>query len=200
MSPPGQMGRKQGISTAPTAPQLPFAPSPAFLSPTCAPSTMNTLTKLCFRSLSPALAACLLSCGQEQKVTATPSTKEKFDTSTNEFLDLWNAGDAEGLSMLFAEDSSRRISPRSPRSFTCSTPPRQDCQNRQHQAGFSAAAPRPCPGSGTLGPERWPSARTACPFSFLRQQPVALARPSGLTLPCHRPETIVRARAPLLDR
>ena len=71
---------------------------------------MNTLTRLCLRSLSPVLAACLLSCEQEQKVTATPSTKEKFDDSTNEFLDLWNAGDAEGLSMLFAEDSVRVVS------------------------------------------------------------------------------------------
>ena len=59
-------------------------------------SKMKTsLKKLCFRSLSPILAACLLSCGVEQKVTTTPSNKEKFDASTNKFLDLWNAGDAE---------------------------------------------------------------------------------------------------------
>jgi len=74
-------------------------------------SKMKTsLKKLCFRSLSPILAACLLSCGVEQKVTTTPSNKEKFDASTNKFLDLWNAGDAESLSMLFAEDSVRVVS------------------------------------------------------------------------------------------
>jgi uncharacterized protein (TIGR02246 family) len=70
----------------------------------------TSLKKLCFRSLSPILAACLLSCGVEQKVTTTPSNKEKFDASTNKFLDLWNAGDAESLSMLFAEDSVRVVS------------------------------------------------------------------------------------------
>ena len=55
---------------------------------------MNTLTKLCLRSLSPVLAACLLSCGDEQKVTTSPSNKENFDASTNRFLDLWTAADA----------------------------------------------------------------------------------------------------------
>ncbi len=67
--------------------------------------------RLSCHTLSLVTAAFVLSCAKEEEPQAAPtSTEEKFNASENEFLKLWNAGDAEGLSLLFAKDSVRVVS------------------------------------------------------------------------------------------